>query len=42
MADDATQTAAAELGSLDGSIAPAGEIRIPATDEGLLRGDGAF
>jgi branched-chain amino acid aminotransferase len=42
MADEATQTAAAELGSLDGSIAPAEEIRIPATDEGLLRGDGAF
>ena len=32
----------AELGSLDGRIAPADEIRIPATDEGLLRGDGVF
>ncbi|HEU0024394.1 MAG TPA: aminotransferase class IV [Thermoleophilaceae bacterium] len=44
MADDATLTAAAtaELGSLDGRIAPAGETFIPATDEGLLRGDGAF
>jgi branched-chain amino acid aminotransferase len=42
MADEATQTAAAELGSLDGRIAPAEETRIPATDEGLLRGDGAF
>ena len=42
MADEATQTAAAELGSLDGRIAPAEETRIPVTDEGLLRGDGAF
>ena len=32
----------AELGSLDGRIAPAEETFIPATDEGLLRGDGAF
>ena len=31
-----------ELGSLDGVIAPAEETRIPATDEGLLRGDGVF
>jgi branched-chain amino acid aminotransferase len=30
------------LASLDGSIAPAEELRIPVTDEGLLRGDGAF
>jgi branched-chain amino acid aminotransferase len=42
MADDATLTATAELGSLDGQIAPAAETFIPATDEGLLRGDGAF
>jgi branched-chain amino acid aminotransferase len=35
-------TATAELGSIDGHIAPAGEITIPATDEGLLRGDGVF
>jgi len=31
-----------ELASLDGHIAPADETRIPVTDEGLLRGDGAF
>jgi branched-chain amino acid aminotransferase len=30
------------LASLDGTIGPAGEMRIPVTDEGLLRGDGAF
>jgi branched-chain amino acid aminotransferase len=30
------------LASLDGSIGPADELRIPVTDEGLLRGDGAF
>jgi branched-subunit amino acid aminotransferase/4-amino-4-deoxychorismate lyase len=35
-------TTTAELGSLDGHIGPAGEIRVPATDEGLLRGDGVF
>jgi branched-chain amino acid aminotransferase len=32
----------AELGCLDGRIAPASELTIPATDEGLLRGDGVF
>ncbi|MBN1530636.1 MAG: aminotransferase class IV [Thermoleophilaceae bacterium] len=32
----------AELGSLDGRIAPAAETFVPATDDGLLRGDGAF
>jgi branched-chain amino acid aminotransferase len=42
MTDDATLTTTAELGSLDGRIAPAAETFIPATDEGLLRGDGAF
>jgi branched-chain amino acid aminotransferase len=42
MADDATLTATAELGSLDGVIAPAAETFVPATDDGLLRGDGAF
>ena len=42
MADDATLITTAELGSLDGQIAPAAETFIPATDEGLLRGDGAF
>jgi branched-chain amino acid aminotransferase len=41
MADD-TATTTAELGSLDGRIAPAEELTIPATDEGLLRGDGVF
>ena len=30
------------LASLDGSIGPTDEISIPVTDEGLLRGDGAF
>ena len=30
------------LASLDGKIGPAEETRIPVTDEGLLRGDGAF
>ena len=30
------------LASVDGSIGPAAEARIPATDEGLLRGDGIF
>jgi branched-chain amino acid aminotransferase len=30
------------LASLDGAIMPASEAQIPATDEGLLRGDGAF
>jgi branched-chain amino acid aminotransferase len=30
------------LASLDGEIMPVGEAMIPATDEGLLRGDGAF
>ena len=32
----------AELASLDGDITPAEEASIPATDEGLLRGDGVF
>lgn len=31
-----------ELGCLDGAIAPAAETFVPATDEGLLRGDGVF
>ena len=30
------------LASLDGQIQPAAEAVIPITDEGLLRGDGAF
>jgi branched-subunit amino acid aminotransferase/4-amino-4-deoxychorismate lyase len=33
---------AVELASLDGAIAPAEETAVPATDEGLLRGDGVF
>src|SRR3954469_21307890 len=32
----------AELASVDGSVMPAHEATIPVTDEGLLRGDGAF
>jgi branched-chain amino acid aminotransferase len=36
------QTTTAELGSVDGRIGPASELTIPATDEGLLRGDGVF
>src|SRR5437016_4920529 len=32
----------ASLASLDGAIMPAAEATIPATDDGLLRGDGAF
>jgi branched-chain amino acid aminotransferase len=35
-------TTTAELASVDGRILPADEATIPATDEGLLRGDGAF
>jgi branched-chain amino acid aminotransferase len=38
----AAPTTTAELGSVDGRIAPSGELTIPATDEGLLRGDGVF
>src|SRR3954452_19015959 len=30
------------LGILDGTVLPADEIRIPARDEGLLRGAGVF
>ena len=32
----------AMLASIDGAIGPAEEARIPVSDEGLLRGDGAF
>jgi len=35
-------TAPGSLASLDGEIMPARAAMIPATDEGLLRGDGAF
>jgi branched-chain amino acid aminotransferase len=33
---------ATSLASLDGEIMPVGEAMIPATDEGLIRGDGVF
>jgi branched-chain amino acid aminotransferase len=33
---------ATSLASLDGEIMPAGEAMIPVTDDGLIRGDGAF
>src|SRR5919112_1359346 len=43
MSDElAARTTTAELACVDGSVMPAGEATIPATDEGLLRGDGAF
>jgi branched-chain amino acid aminotransferase len=43
MADEvAAPTTTAELACVDGNLMPAGEATIPATDEGLLRGDGAF
>jgi branched-subunit amino acid aminotransferase/4-amino-4-deoxychorismate lyase len=43
MAEEAAApTATTELASLDGRIAPARETQVPATDEGLLRGDGVF
>ncbi len=43
MADElAAPTTTAELACLDGAIRPAGETFVPATDEGLLRGDGVF
>src|SRR4051812_49468611 len=31
-----------QLASIDGAVRPAAEARIPVTDDGLLRGDGAF
>ena len=43
MSDEvAAPTTTAELACVDGSFMPAREATIPATDEGLLRGDGAF
>jgi branched-chain amino acid aminotransferase len=43
MSDELTAPATtAELACVDGSVMPAHEATIPATDEGLLRGDGAF
>jgi branched-chain amino acid aminotransferase len=38
----AAPTTTAELACVDGSVTPANEATIPATDEGLLRGDGVF
>jgi branched-chain amino acid aminotransferase len=38
----AAPTTTAELACVDGSFMPAHEATIPATDEGLLRGDGVF
>ncbi len=35
-------TGATSLASLDGEIMPVGEAMIPATDDGLIRGDGVF
>ena len=35
-------TGATSLASLDGDIMPVGEAMIPATDDGLIRGDGVF
>jgi branched-chain amino acid aminotransferase len=37
-----TSVTTAELASVDGQVTPAAEATIPATDEGLLRGDGVF
>src|SRR3954447_16413808 len=43
MADEvAAPSTTAELACVDGSFMPSHEATIPATDEGLLRGDGAF
>src|SRR5215213_6334968 len=43
MADElAAPTTTAELACVDGSLIPSHEATIPATDEGLLRGDGVF
>jgi branched-chain amino acid aminotransferase len=43
MADEvAAPTTTAELACVDGAVMPSHEATIPATDEGLLRGDGAF
>src|SRR4029079_18896913 len=39
---DQTATKTAELGVLDGRLAPTDELTLPVTDEGLLRGDGVF
>lgn len=39
---DATRPTSAELAVLNGKLMPASEALLPATDEGFLRGDGAF
>jgi hypothetical protein len=38
----AAPTTTSELASVDGSVMPVREATIPVTDDGLLRGDGAF
>jgi len=38
----ATEIGTAELACLDGRVGPAAEATVPATDPGLLRGDGVF
>jgi branched-chain amino acid aminotransferase len=43
MSDEvAAPTTTAELACVDGAVMPSHEATIPATDEGLLRGDGVF
>lgn len=42
MAPPPPDSPAPELASLDGDITPTSEVKIEATDEGLLRGDGVF
>ena len=43
MSDEAVApTTTAELACVDGAVMPSHEATIPATDEGLLRGDGVF
>ena len=39
---DQIATATAELACVDGNFMPSRDATIPATDEGLLRGDGIF
>jgi branched-chain amino acid aminotransferase len=42
IASETTRVATEELACLDGRLSPAAETVIPATDDGLIRGDGAF
>jgi branched-chain amino acid aminotransferase len=37
-----TRVSADDLASIDGRVMPAGEATVPVTDDGLVRGDGAF